>query len=78
MPRSFETVLAWKSDQYLQSGKRDLFAPGWIREAVGRIFGDACRWLFWRAFIALRRRPPYGGALRDAIAPSVALLVSLV
>jgi CelD/BcsL family acetyltransferase involved in cellulose biosynthesis len=31
-------VLGWKSDQYRRSGKRDLFAPGWIREAVERIF----------------------------------------
>jgi CelD/BcsL family acetyltransferase involved in cellulose biosynthesis len=39
------TVLGWKSDQYRQSGKRDLFAPGWIREAVDRIFAthaDGC------------------------------------
>jgi CelD/BcsL family acetyltransferase involved in cellulose biosynthesis len=35
---SLESVLAWKSLQYRQSGKPDLFAPGWIREAVQRIF----------------------------------------
>jgi CelD/BcsL family acetyltransferase involved in cellulose biosynthesis len=42
---SFATVLAWKSVQYRESGKRDLFAPGWIREAVDRIFAthaDGC------------------------------------
>jgi CelD/BcsL family acetyltransferase involved in cellulose biosynthesis len=38
-------VLAWKSAQYHQSGKRDLFALGWIREAIQRIFAmhtDGC------------------------------------
>jgi CelD/BcsL family acetyltransferase involved in cellulose biosynthesis len=35
---SLETVLAWKSDQYRASGKLDLFAPGWIREAIDRMF----------------------------------------
>jgi CelD/BcsL family acetyltransferase involved in cellulose biosynthesis len=34
---SLAAVLRWKSDQYLQSGKADLFAPGWIREVVNRI-----------------------------------------
>ena len=37
-PRSLATVLAWKSEQYLKSGNNDLFAPGWVREAVSRIF----------------------------------------
>jgi CelD/BcsL family acetyltransferase involved in cellulose biosynthesis len=39
------TVLGWKSAQYRQSGKPDLFAPGWIREAVDGIFAtrtDGC------------------------------------
>ena len=31
-------MLAWKSEQYLKSGNNDLFAPGWVREAVGSIF----------------------------------------
>jgi CelD/BcsL family acetyltransferase involved in cellulose biosynthesis len=35
---SLESVLAWKSLQYIQTGKPDLFAPVWIREAVQRIF----------------------------------------
>jgi CelD/BcsL family acetyltransferase involved in cellulose biosynthesis len=35
---SLESVLAWKSLQYRQTDKPDLFAPGWIREAVQRIF----------------------------------------
>ena len=32
------TVLGWKSDQYRKTANRNLFAPGWIREAVDRIF----------------------------------------
>ena len=42
---SLATVLGWKSNQYRQSGERDLFAPGWIRVAVDRIFAihaDGC------------------------------------
>jgi len=42
---SLGTVLGWKSDQYRQSGNGDLFASGWIREAVDRIFAthaDGC------------------------------------
>jgi CelD/BcsL family acetyltransferase involved in cellulose biosynthesis len=31
-------VLAWKSGQYRRSGIADLFAPGWVREAVRLIF----------------------------------------
>ena len=30
-------VLAWKSEQYLRTGWRDLFAPGWGRDLVERI-----------------------------------------
>jgi len=35
---SLESVLAWKSLQYRQTDKPDLFEPGWIREAVQRLF----------------------------------------
>jgi CelD/BcsL family acetyltransferase involved in cellulose biosynthesis len=35
---AFATVLGWKSSQYRQSGQWDLFAPGWIRQLVDRIF----------------------------------------
>jgi CelD/BcsL family acetyltransferase involved in cellulose biosynthesis len=35
---SLENVLAWKSLQYRQTDKSDLFTPGWIREAVQRTF----------------------------------------
>src|SRR5262249_42787898 len=31
-------VIGWKSDQYRKSAKPDLFAPGWIREAIECIF----------------------------------------
>jgi CelD/BcsL family acetyltransferase involved in cellulose biosynthesis len=37
-PALLAVVLGWKSDQYRQSGKCDLFAPGWIRDAVECIF----------------------------------------
>jgi len=43
--KSLATVLDWKSHQYRQSGKADLFGSGWIREVVGRIFltrADGC------------------------------------
>jgi CelD/BcsL family acetyltransferase involved in cellulose biosynthesis len=33
-----EAVLQWKSLQYRQAGHTDLFAPGWVREMVNRIF----------------------------------------
>jgi CelD/BcsL family acetyltransferase involved in cellulose biosynthesis len=33
-----EAVLEWKSLQYRQAGHTDLFARGWVREAVERIF----------------------------------------
>jgi CelD/BcsL family acetyltransferase involved in cellulose biosynthesis len=33
-----EVVLEWKSFQYRQTNQTDLFAPGWIREAITRIF----------------------------------------
>jgi CelD/BcsL family acetyltransferase involved in cellulose biosynthesis len=33
-----EAVLEWKSLQYRQARHADLFAPGWIRDAVKRIF----------------------------------------
>ena len=33
-----EAVLEWKSLQYRQAGHADLFALGWVREAVKRIF----------------------------------------
>jgi CelD/BcsL family acetyltransferase involved in cellulose biosynthesis len=36
--KCFTTLLNWKSGQYRLSGKPDLFAPGWIHEAVSRIF----------------------------------------
>jgi CelD/BcsL family acetyltransferase involved in cellulose biosynthesis len=42
---SLAAVLGWKSDQYRQSGKPDLFAPGWIRETVDGILAtrtDGC------------------------------------
>jgi CelD/BcsL family acetyltransferase involved in cellulose biosynthesis len=35
---SFKTVLDWKSDQYRRSKNPDLFASGWICQAVNRIF----------------------------------------
>jgi CelD/BcsL family acetyltransferase involved in cellulose biosynthesis len=31
---ALDNVLGWKSDQYRNTGKTDLFAPGWIREAI--------------------------------------------
>jgi CelD/BcsL family acetyltransferase involved in cellulose biosynthesis len=34
---SLAAVLSWKSNQYRQSGKPDLFVSGWVREAVERI-----------------------------------------
>src|SRR5262245_15556881 len=36
---ALEAVLAWKSQQYRQSGKPDLFAAEWIREVMQLIFG---------------------------------------
>jgi CelD/BcsL family acetyltransferase involved in cellulose biosynthesis len=42
---ALEIVLAWKSLQYRETGNPDLFAPGWIREAMQRIFtthADGC------------------------------------
>ena len=36
--KELSKVFNWKSDQYRITGKRDLFAPGWIRQALERIF----------------------------------------
>jgi len=36
-PVHFEQALTWKSQQYVASGKPDLFAPGWIRTTVERL-----------------------------------------
>jgi CelD/BcsL family acetyltransferase involved in cellulose biosynthesis len=50
-PATLAVVLGWKSDQYRQSGKRDLFAPGWIRDAVECIF--ATRLDSWSGMLSL-------------------------
>ena len=42
---SLSTVLSWKSAQYQRTAKGDLFASGWIRDAVNQLFqtrADGC------------------------------------
>ena len=36
-PAALQKILAWKSQQYLRTGRRDLFAESWIRATVERV-----------------------------------------